>query len=94
MGRSRTPKYRVEYLMAAGSTSALTPSCWSGLPSPKRLIAHVEGVQRQLDDYRKKGRIQVARIIYARIIEQRVDRVVCEWIDGQGAATVNRGESS
>jgi hypothetical protein len=81
MGRSVTPKYRVETKENVG---AMTPAAWRGRATPARLAEWVEACNKSFLPGGVNGHVSESRgvVVYihaAKIIEQATGRVVAEY---------------
>jgi len=81
MGKSVTPKYRCEVKANIGY---MTPSCWSGRATEKRLQDHIESLNESflpggINGHVSKSRNVIVQIHEARLVEQSTGRVVAVW---------------
>lgn len=81
MGRSVTPKYRMEVRANVGY---MTPSCWSGRATEKRLEDAVRSMNKSflpdgVNAHVSKSRGVVVQILSAKLVEQSTGTVVAEY---------------
>jgi hypothetical protein len=81
MGRSTTPKYRLETWVNAGRH---TPSAWEGRPTEAALRDRVCSLNESFMPGGVNGHVsqaagEIVQVWMARIVRQSDDRVVAEW---------------
>lgn len=87
MGRSITPKYRLETDTRLGH---LTPLAWLGPATPHRLDVYIVALNESLIEGGANHVRTTAPmvILSARLVEQRTGRIVLTWELGRGARPV------